>query len=146
AAGPLLAAGDDGTQRLAVLAFDPAASNLPQLSAFPLLLWNVVRWSGTWLPAAVVAGEHVLVSPSPGTMRVEIAGAGGSVLQQTFSTQAPHPVTFTAAQPGVYTIVERGPWGSRSGQVAANAKTAPPATAGPVLLETEGERRKAKGG
>ncbi|HKC73168.1 MAG TPA: VWA domain-containing protein, partial [Chloroflexota bacterium] len=28
AAGPLLAAGDDGTQRLAVLAFDPAASNL----------------------------------------------------------------------------------------------------------------------
>jgi hypothetical protein len=145
AAGPLLAAGDDGTQRLAVLAFDPAASNLTQLSAFPLLLWNVVRWSGTWLPAAVVAGEDVLISASPGTTSVEIAGAAGLVLRQTFSAQAPHPVTFTAAQPGVYTVVERGPWGSRSGQVAANAEGAPSATAGPVLL-LSGGRRSAVGG
>jgi hypothetical protein len=146
AAGPLLAAGDDGTQRLAVLAFDPAASNLPQLSAFPLLLWNVVRWSETWLPAAVVAGEDVLISPSPGTTSVEVAGAAGPVFRQTFSAQAPHPVTFTAAQPGVYTVVERGPWGSRSGQVAANAQdTSPPTTAGPVLL-LPGGRRSAVGG
>jgi hypothetical protein len=141
AAGPLLAAGDDGTQRLAVLAFDPAASNLPQLSAFPLLLWNVVRWSETWLPAAVVAGEDVLISAFPGTTSVEIAGAAGPVLRQTFSAQAPHPVTFTAAQPGVYTVVERGPWGSRSGQVAANVQgTSPSTTAGPVLLLSGGRQ------
>jgi hypothetical protein len=138
AAGPLLAAGDDGTQRLAVLAFDPAASNLPQLSAFPLLLWNVVRWSETWLPAAVVAGEDVLISPSPGTTSVEVASAAGPVFRQTFSAQAPHPVTFTAAQPGVYTVVERGSWGSRSGQVAANAEEAPPTTAGPELFLSGG--------
>ena len=138
AAGPLLAAGDDGTQRLAVLAFDPAASNLPQLSAFPLLLWNVVRWSGTWLPAAVVAGEDILISASPGTTSVEIAGAAGPVFRRTFSAQAPHPVTFTAAQPGVYTIVERGPWGSRSGQVAANADDLPSPAAGTILLAREG--------
>jgi hypothetical protein len=141
AAGPLLAAGDDGTQRLAVLAFDPAASNLPQLSAFPLLLWNVVRWSETWLPAAVVAGEDVLISAFPGTTSVEIAGAAGPVLRQTFSAQAPHPVTFTAAQPGVYTVVERGPWGSRSGQVAANVQGTPPATVGPVLFRAAGAPR-----
>jgi hypothetical protein len=138
AAGPLLAAGDDGTQRLAVLTFDPAASNLPQLSAFPLLLWNVVRWSGTWFPAAAVAGEDILISASPGTTSVEIAGAAGPVLRQTFSAQAPHAVTFTAAQPGVYTVVERGPWGSRSGQVAANAEGVPPATVGPVLFLSGG--------
>src|SRR5205085_2254104 len=130
-------------QRHAVLAFDPAASNLPQLSAFPLLLWNVVRWSGTWLPAAVVAGEDVLVSASPGTTSVEIAGAAGPVLRQTFSAQAPHPVAFTAAQPGVYTVVERGPWGSRSGQVAANADAAPPATTGQVLLAAAGAPKEA---
>jgi Ca-activated chloride channel family protein len=146
AAGPLLAAGDDGTQRLAVLAFDPAASNLPQLSAFPLLLWNVVRWSEMWLPAAVVAGADVLISPSPGTTSVEIAGSAGPVLRQTVSAQAPHPVTFTAAQPGVYTVIERGTWGSRSGQVAANVQdTSPPTTAGPVLLETEGGKQAAAG-
>jgi hypothetical protein len=139
AAGPLLAAGDDGTQRLAVLTFDPAASNLPQLSAFPLLLWNVVRWSEAWFPAAVVAGEDVLISPSPGTTSVEVAGAAGPVFRQAVSAQAPHPVTFTAAQPGVYTVVERGPWGSRSGQVAANVQdTSPPPTAGPVLLRSGG--------
>jgi hypothetical protein len=138
AAGPLLAAGDDGTQRLAVLAFDPAASNLPQLSAFPLLLWNVVRWSETWLPAAVVAGEDVLISPSPGTTSVEIAGSAGPVLRQIVSAQAPHPVTFTAARPGVYTVVERGPWGSRSGQVAANADEVPSPAAGAVVLAREG--------
>jgi hypothetical protein len=146
AAGPLLAAGDDGTQRLAVLAFDPAESNLPQLSAFPLLLWNVVRWSETWLPAAVVAGEDVLISPSPGTTSVEIAGSAGPVLRQTVSAQAPHPVTFTVARPGVYTVVERGPWGSRSGQVAANAQdSSPPTTAGPVLFQSGG-RGSAVGG
>jgi hypothetical protein len=114
---------------------------LPQLSAFPLLLWNVVRWSETWLPAAVVAGEDVLFSPSPGTTSVEIAGSAGLVLRQTVSAQASHPVTFTAARPGVYTVVERGRWGSRSGQVAANAQDAsPPTTAGPVLFQSGGPR------
>jgi Ca-activated chloride channel family protein len=146
AAGPLLAAGDDGTQRLAVLAFDPAASNLPQLSAFPLLLWNVVRWSETWLPAAVIAGEDVLISPSPGTTSVEVADSAGPVLRRTVSAQSPRPVTVTAARPGVYTVVERGTWGSRSGQVAANVQgTSPPTTAGPVLL-LSGGRRSAVGG
>jgi hypothetical protein len=63
------------------------------------------------------------------------------VLRQTFSAPAPHPVTFTAARPGVYTVVERGPWGSRSGQVAANVQdTSPPTTAGPVLLLSDGRR------
>jgi Ca-activated chloride channel family protein len=42
--GPLLAAGANGGQRVAVLAFDPARSNLPQLDAFPILMQNVVRW------------------------------------------------------------------------------------------------------
>jgi hypothetical protein len=146
AAGPLLAAGDDGTQRLAVLTFDPAASNLPQLSAFPLLLWNVVRWSEAWLPAAVVVGEDVLISPSPGTTSVEIANSAGPVLRQAVSAQAPHPVTFTATRPGVYTVVERGPWGSRSGQVAANVQdTSPRTTAAPALV-LSGGRRSAVGG
>ena len=41
--GPLLASGLDAGRRLAVLAFDPAKSDLPQLPAFPLLIANLLR-------------------------------------------------------------------------------------------------------
>jgi hypothetical protein len=44
--GPLLVAGASGRQRVAVLAFDPARSNLPSLAAFPILLQNLLRWYG----------------------------------------------------------------------------------------------------
>lgn len=43
--GPLLAAGASGTLRAAVLAFDPARTNLPQLAAFPILLGNILQWT-----------------------------------------------------------------------------------------------------
>ncbi len=46
--GPLLAAGDDGRQRVAVLAFDPSRSNLSQLAALPILARNIVGWADAW--------------------------------------------------------------------------------------------------
>jgi Aerotolerance regulator N-terminal len=46
--GPLLAAGDNGRQRVAVLAFDPSRSNLSQLAALPILARNVVGWADEW--------------------------------------------------------------------------------------------------
>ena len=49
--GPLLAAGDNGRRRLAVLAFDPPDSNLTQLSAFPILARNLERWAAGWTSA-----------------------------------------------------------------------------------------------
>jgi uncharacterized membrane protein len=60
--GPLLAAGTNGGLRAAALAFDPARTNLPQLAAFPILLWNILRWAtgqpgSTALPTA--AQPHV---------------------------------------------------------------------------------------
>lgn len=44
AGGPLLMAGEKDGQRIAVLTFDPTASNLPKLAAFPLLLANLADW------------------------------------------------------------------------------------------------------
>jgi hypothetical protein len=41
--GPLLAFGQSSSQRLAVLSFDPSDSDLPQLTAFPLLVANLLR-------------------------------------------------------------------------------------------------------
>lgn len=42
--GPLILAGENGGQRVAVLTFDPNDSNLPKLAAFPLLMSNLVDW------------------------------------------------------------------------------------------------------
>ncbi|HEX6526903.1 MAG TPA: VWA domain-containing protein [Streptosporangiaceae bacterium] len=43
--GPLLAAGTNDGHRVAVLTFDPARSNLPQLNAFPILMQNILQWA-----------------------------------------------------------------------------------------------------
>lgn len=51
--GPLLAAGaipGERPERIALLTFDPQASTLPQLPAFPILLANVVAWSAGGAP------------------------------------------------------------------------------------------------
>jgi Ca-activated chloride channel homolog len=74
--GPLLAAGDDGRRRLAVLAFDPARSSLTQLPALPILARNVVRWAAGW--AVLGAGGSLTVDAVPGTTTGTIATASGS--------------------------------------------------------------------
>lgn len=42
--GPLLASGRIAGRQIAVLSFDPSRSDLPQLSAFPALVSNLVGW------------------------------------------------------------------------------------------------------
>jgi Mg-chelatase subunit ChlD len=71
--GPLLAAGTgSGLRRLAVLAFDPARTSLPQQPAFPILLRNIARWALSPSPAGATAGAPAPAggaarSLSPGT-------------------------------------------------------------------------------
>lgn len=123
AGGPLLAAGQDGAQRMAVLAFDPLRSNITQLNAFPLLLRNLVHWSSAWLPPAAITGDQVAFNPPSDTTSLEITGhgVGGARLWQQTIEQAPgHVVTFVPNQPGAYTVVARGPWGDKTGYMAAN--------------------------
>jgi hypothetical protein len=64
--GPLLAAGDDGSHRLAVLSFDPSQSDLPQLTAFPILASNLVRRATDWAPSSAPAGEPLRIDATPG--------------------------------------------------------------------------------
>ncbi len=149
AGGPLLAASQTGGQRLAVLAFDPLVSNLPQLSAYPELLWNLVRWSTDWAPASAVAGEAVLIPRLPGTTQLDIArtdGAGGAdatMLQGRGSDSETRP--FVAAEPGVYTVVERGPQGRHSARIAVNVDEEAPLAAAPVVLASSGGNATASG-
>jgi hypothetical protein len=101
--GPLLAAGDDGSRRVAVLSFDPAQSDLPQLASFPILAANLVGWSARWAPAAAAAGDEIRIAATPGTSRLAVA------------------------EPGLYTVTEAGAAVRRTTTVAVSV--APPSSA-----------------
>jgi hypothetical protein len=72
--GPLLASGLDAGRRLAVLAFDPAKSDLPQLPAFPLLIANLLR-----ALTSPEQGEASLASPTEQPSVIDARAAAGAV-------------------------------------------------------------------
>jgi hypothetical protein len=123
--GPLLALGTHQGEREAVLAFDPSASNLPQLASFPRLVENLVAWSREWAPSAVSAGAPFLAGRPPGAGATLIAGAGGATERSTRTA-------LKLERPGFYALRQRGPWGVRSRPITANAEVprAAPAEAG----------------
>jgi hypothetical protein len=129
--GTLLAAGDNGRQRVTVLAFEPHRSNLPQLAAFPLLIANIVGWSAGWAPQAATAGVPMLVDATPGARTAMLTLAGKIVQRAGLDGAA---VALTAPTPGLYSLVETGPGVHRQLAVAASATTATTATVTPVDL------------
>jgi hypothetical protein len=100
--GPLLAAGDDGRRRLAVLAFDPARSSLTQLPALPILARNIVRWAAGW--TTLGAGGSLTVDAVPGTTTATVATASGSTSVELRG----RPAGRTGLAPGVDTVTVRG--------------------------------------
>jgi Ca-activated chloride channel homolog len=121
--GTLLAAGDDGTRRVAVLSFDPAQSNLPQLASFPILALNLVRWAADWVPPSAPAGEILPIDGTPGATELTLALDGRVVAQTPLRGEV---VEVPFARPGVYTVMETGPGIDRRAQVAVSV-------AGPAL-------------
>jgi Aerotolerance regulator N-terminal len=115
--GDLLAAGDDGRQRVAVMSFEPGQSNLPQLPALPILAANIVQWASGWAPASASAGVPFAVDAIPGTRSLTLSRAGTVVkhLQMTGD-----PVSLDARRPGLYTLRESGASASRVASVAVN--------------------------
>ena len=126
--GPLMAAGDDGHQRVAVLAFNPGQSNLPQLSAFPVLIANLVAWASQWAPPTVTAGMPMQVDATPGARTVSLSLAGKVVERARLGDLS---ASLVAPKPGFYSVTERGPGVDRTTTVAASVGTpaAPAATA-----------------
>jgi Aerotolerance regulator N-terminal len=120
ASGPVIAAGDDGSERLAVLSFEPGKSNLPQLSSFPVLIANIVSWASRWAPGSASLGEPITVDATPGA-RAAVFSLGGDVVSRV--ELRGHPVAFTPQRPGFYTVTETGPGVSRSLTIAASAET-----------------------
>jgi hypothetical protein len=108
--GPLLLAGTHGAAHVAVLAFDPAGSNLSQLTGFPLLARNVVRFASSWLPSELRVGSATALPP--GGTAITAAPAGSA------AAAADGRVLLTAA-PGVVTVRTAG--GTRTGTLAVSA-------------------------
>ncbi|HVX32000.1 MAG TPA: VWA domain-containing protein [Solirubrobacterales bacterium] len=113
--GPLLAVGVLQGRREAVLAFDPSASNLPQIASFPRLVQNLVAWSAEWAPSAVTAGEQFLAQRPGGVEATQLADVSGA----TERTTRP---ALKLPRPGFYALRQRGPWGVRSQAIVANAE------------------------
>jgi Ca-activated chloride channel homolog len=75
--GPLLAAGiaEPGQRRIAVLAVDPARTNLPQLAAFPIMLQDIVRWAAGPAPGSARGGQARPAGPAASARPAVATGA-----------------------------------------------------------------------
>ena len=139
--GTLLAAGDNGRQRVAVLAFDPPNSNLTQLPAFPILARNLERWASGWTSAG--ANGTLAIDSVPGTTRATVISADGAARSTDLKGRA---VGITGLAPGAYTVAATGAGVShRTAVVAALPVQGTPARAtdGPIDLRPWARRGRA---
>jgi hypothetical protein len=127
---PLLAAGDDGRQRVALLAFDPDRSDLPQLPALPVLARNVVTWAAGWAPSAPAAGVPIRVDASPGSTRTTISGHGGRRVPEAGGA----PLAFAPLAPGAYDVAQAAQGTTRHAGLATNLRSPADDATGPVDL------------
>jgi hypothetical protein len=127
---PLLAAGDNGRQRVGLLAFDPDRSDLPQLSALPVLSRNVVAWAAGWAPSEPAAGTPLRVDASPSSTRTTISGHGGRLTPAAGGA----PLAFAPLTPGAYDVAQAGQGTTRHAALAANLRSPSDAATGPVDL------------
>jgi hypothetical protein len=139
--GPLLSAGILNGQRVAVLAFDPRRSTLPGLAAFPALVANLVAWGRGAAPAGPrTAGSAWAVTLPAGTSATVTPGGalraprGGGV------------AVVDLGHPGLISVTERGPWGTRAETVAVTVAAPAAATPGaPVALRAPAATPAARG-
>ncbi|MBA2680880.1 MAG: VWA domain-containing protein [Ktedonobacteraceae bacterium] len=104
---PLLLAGENNNQRIAVFGFDLHETNLPLESSFPILMLNMMNW---FLPSPVAgngqvsAGVPVKVDTWPGSDLVTVTGPD----QQSTTVGPPFPVTPYAKtnSVGIYQVAQ----------------------------------------
>lgn len=144
---PLIAAGDNGSQRLALIDFDLDHSDWPLRISFPIALQNLLRYlaPGLTLNANTLdAGQPVRFFPAPGTRDLAVtrphggpAGAGAPVELHGLGPAggAPFPPFTDTTQPGLYQVSESGGATRATVSFAVNFFPARPAPApGPADL------------
>ncbi|MBK9944851.1 MAG: VWA domain-containing protein [Kouleothrix sp.] len=102
---PLIVRGRVGTHEIAIWSFDPAATNLPNRLAYPLLMARTVRdLTPPPLPQSVQAGLPLTLRPDARAAELRIAAPGG---RQTTRDARPQLTLDDLTQPGLYQIEER---------------------------------------
>jgi hypothetical protein len=102
---PLLAAGQDGDRRVAIIPFDIQQSNLPNSPAFPILMSNVLSYlapQGVVQSSDIHTGDPEALSPLPQVDRVRVAGPDD---RTTEFRAGSGPMTYAATDvPGLYRV------------------------------------------
>jgi hypothetical protein len=127
--GTVLAAGERGGTRLALINFDLERSDWPLRISFPVALHNLMTYLVPGLTLGntnVTTGQAVTFFPPPHTTELRITGPGGS----SATLRPPFPPFAGTARPGLYTVQAQGPQGSSSASFAVNFFPSRPAPAG----------------
>jgi hypothetical protein len=142
---PVLAAGDDGTRRLVVFAFDLQQSDWPLRVSFPVLVQNVARYLAPGLTlgaTSVVAGQAISFAPPPGTSAIVITRPDGSqvTLRPRSGSGGPAFAPYAdTGQPGIYTARAAGRLSTAPVSFAVNFFPARAASSsGPSVLHLGG--------
>lgn len=126
---PLLAAGDDGSRRLAAVPFDLQESDWPLRVSFPVALSNLIQFltPGLSLGARdVAAGQPLALYPGPGVSEIRISRPDGRIDR----LRAPFAPFADTTEPGFYTARARGGPGGAPVAFAVNVPLARPAAPG----------------
>jgi hypothetical protein len=102
---PLMLAGQDGDRRVTILPFDLQQSNLWTMSAFPILMSNVVNYlspPGVVQTPAIQTGSPESLAPLPQVQSVRVTGPSDQVSE--FRT-GQGPISYASTDvPGLYRV------------------------------------------
>ncbi|MEM7335359.1 MAG: hypothetical protein AAF490_24995, partial [Chloroflexota bacterium] len=121
--GPLILAGEQNNQRIAILTFDLNQSDLPLQIAFPILMANITDWlnPGTAVDGrdGFKTGESVPIAPSADTTAISILKPDGN---QWFAEINAESLLFSeTTEPGIYQLTLRNALGDNpAGPFAVN--------------------------
>jgi hypothetical protein len=136
---PLVAAGDDGSSRLAIVSFNLQESDWPLRVSFPVVIQNLVRYLSPGLSLGIsnlTAGQAIKLSPPAGARDIVVTLPDGSVDM----VLPPFPPFTHTLLPGIYTVHEgSGSAGNRYGSTASFSvnfyPSRPAPAAGPAVQQ-----------
>jgi hypothetical protein len=124
----VISAGDVGSSRVVVVAFDPRRSDWPLRVSYPIALHNLLRYlaPGSLLSTHTInAGGTVSFQPGPGVSQIVVRSPSGAATR----IGPPFPPFAATQSPGIYTARSVGESGSDE-PFAVNAFPSRPAPAG----------------
>jgi VWA domain-containing protein/aerotolerance regulator-like protein len=102
---PLMLAGQDGDRRVTILPFDLQQSNLPLMSAFPIMMANMINYlspPGVVQSSEIHTGSPESLSPLPQVQSVRVTGPNDAAAE--FRT-GQGPITYAGTDvPGLYRV------------------------------------------